>query len=145
MPGICRAGLCALPQHSAEMASTSQLMIEKSPPRNRNLREADMQDSVHRDYANFRIGSSTPARSWLSVASKLRAALPCCEAWRTRRIHEARVRYLESLLREMDPRLREDLGFELMGRKASDPHVQCSNALIQAVKTVCEAYSQESQ
>ena len=104
-----------------------------------------MQDSVHRDYANFRIGSSTAASSWCTVAGKLRAALPCCEAWRTHRIYEARVRHLESLLREMDPHLRKDLGFELMGRKASDPHAQCSNALIQAVKTVCEVCSQESR
>ena len=104
-----------------------------------------MQDSVHRDYANFRIGSSTAVSRWCTVAGKLRAALPCCEARTTHRIYEARVRCLENLLREMDPHLHKDLGFELMGRKANNPHAQCSNALIQAVKTVCEVYPQASR
>ena len=104
-----------------------------------------MQDSVHRNYAKFRIGSSTAASSWCTVVGKLRAALPYCEAWRAQRLYEAKVRCLESLLLEMDPHLHKDLGFELMGRKASDPHAQCSNALIQAVKTVCEVYPQESR
>src|SRR5262245_47960232 len=102
-----------------------------------------MQDCVHSDYAKFRIGSSGAASRWRTVAGKLRAALPCCEAWRAKRNYEAKVRCLESLLLEMDPHLHKDLGFELMGAKAGDSHAQYTNSMIQAVKTVCEVYPQE--
>ncbi len=43
-------------------------------------------------------------------------------------------------MRELDPRLHRDLGFDLMGRRARDPGSESSNALIQAIKTVSESY-----
>ena len=53
--------------------------------------------------------------------------------WRVRRQCEARARALETILREMDPRLHRDLGFELMAGPRSDPTALSHYALIQAV------------
>ena len=45
-----------------------------------------------------------------------------CAKWRMRRHCEARARQLEMVLREINPRLHKDIGFELMtARRGEDP------------------------
>ncbi|MBL8907449.1 MAG: hypothetical protein JNM20_12305 [Rhizobiales bacterium] len=56
-----------------------------------------------------------------------------CAQWRRRRQCEARAREIETVLREMDPRLHRDIGFELMASRRSYDGAIHSHALIQAV------------
>ena len=56
-----------------------------------------------------------------------------CAKWRMRRQCEARARELETVLREMDPRLHKDIGFELMGARRGEADGASGHALIQAV------------
>jgi len=68
-----------------------------------------------------------------------------CSNWRTRRRREARARELENVLRDMDPTLCRDLGFDLMAGPRSDPTARSSHALIQAVAIAFSSEDGESE
>jgi len=68
-----------------------------------------------------------------------------CSNWRTRRRCEARARELENVLRDMDPTLCRDLGFDLMAGPRGDPTARSSHALIQAVAIAFSSEDGESQ
>jgi hypothetical protein len=55
-----------------------------------------------------------------------------CAKWRLRRQCEARARELETVLREMDPRLHRDIGFDLMACRRGEEGTANGYALIQA-------------
>ena len=55
-----------------------------------------------------------------------------CAKWRTRRQCEARARELETVIREMHPRLARDIGFDLMACRRGDDGAANGHALIQA-------------
>ncbi|MBL8895104.1 MAG: hypothetical protein JNJ53_10910 [Rhizobiales bacterium] len=59
-----------------------------------------------------------------------------CAKWRLRRQCEARARELEMVLREMDPRLARDIGFDLMASRRGHDGAAEGCALIQAASTV---------
>ena len=56
-----------------------------------------------------------------------------CAKWRMRRQCQARARELETVLRQMDPRLYKDIGFELMAARRGETDGTSGHALIQAV------------
>jgi hypothetical protein len=68
-----------------------------------------------------------------------------CARWKAQRRREARARELETVLREMDPRLHRDLGFELMAGRRGDPTAPSSHALIQAVMIAGAAERREEE
>jgi hypothetical protein len=55
-----------------------------------------------------------------------------CAKWRLNRRCEARAGELETVLREIDPRLARDIGFNLMASRRGDDGTIHSHALIQA-------------
>ena len=55
-----------------------------------------------------------------------------CAKWRLNRRCEARAGELEMVLRELDPRLARDIGFDLMASRRGDDGSVHSHALIQA-------------
>jgi len=65
-----------------------------------------------------------------SLAGGLRGI---CAKWLRRRQCEMRARELETVLRELDPSLARDIGFELMARRRSYDGAIHNHALIQAV------------
>jgi len=72
----------------------------------------------------------SPIAIHATIGSGLRGL---CAKWRMRRQCEARARELETVLRELDPRLARDIGFELMASRRSYDGAVHSHALIQAV------------
>ena len=55
-----------------------------------------------------------------------------CAKWRMRRQCEARARELETVIREMHPRLARDIGFDLMACRRGEDGAVKGHALIQA-------------
>lgn len=69
-----------------------------------------------------------------STAMTITGALRGIRAkWRLNRRCEARARELETVLRELDPRLARDIGFDLMASRRSYDGAVHNHALIQAV------------
>lgn len=74
------------------------------------------------------------SRSTLTIQSSLAGGLRgFCAKWRVRRKCEARALELETVLREMDPRLARDIGFDLVASRRGDDGQGNGHALIQAV------------